>query len=161
MGGNVSGTWTAEEGPYIIQGDIRVPENETLNIEAETEVRFDGQYFLRIVGNINVNGAPGDYVSFVSNTGNNLWKGLKLDSLAASSDTARFSHCRITGMNAGQINVIYTNKVIFEDSRIFNNSGHFAGCFYSVGSNITLRRCQFDNNTTTNQSDGGAMYMGW
>nr|MBC8385923.1 hypothetical protein [Candidatus Cloacimonadota bacterium] len=31
--GEVSGTWTFENSPYLIEGEITVPDGETLNIE--------------------------------------------------------------------------------------------------------------------------------
>src|SRR4051812_44014073 len=46
-GGNVANkTWTAANGPYVVQGDVTVPAGTFLTIEAGTEVQFvngDGQ----------------------------------------------------------------------------------------------------------------------
>ncbi|WP_306641186.1 right-handed parallel beta-helix repeat-containing protein [Sanyastnella coralliicola] len=159
-GGNVSGTWTADNNPYVVQGDIRIPEGETLLIEPGVEVQFAGAYFLRVVGNLHANGAVGDSITFTSSTGNNLWRGLRVDSLAASSDTVRIHHCRITNMQQGKLTFVFSGKFIFEDNHVFNNVGHFAGCMYTTASaSGIIRRNRFAYNATSNQSDGGAMYV--
>ena len=41
-GGYVSGTWTAAGSPYLVQGDITVHADSTLNIEPGVEVNFQG-----------------------------------------------------------------------------------------------------------------------
>jgi len=46
--GKVSGTWTAQNSPYIIQGFFSVEENQTLVIKPGTVVKFDS-YSLRVV----------------------------------------------------------------------------------------------------------------
>jgi hypothetical protein len=157
--GNVSGTWTVADSPYIINGHTRVPAGESLTIEPGVEVLFNGPYYMRILGDFLAVGAESDSITFSSASGSNVWKGFKLDSLAAASDTVRFSFCRITRMSGGNIAVINTHKLIFEDNRMYGNTGHFAGCFYTYNSNFQARRNKFNNNSTTSQSDGGVFYV--
>jgi len=89
-GGDVSGTWTAADNPYIVQGDITVLENESLTIEPGVEVRFDGAYKLFIQGDLSAMGVLGDSITFTSNTGEYNWRGIDLNALPESTDTVRF-----------------------------------------------------------------------
>jgi len=62
-------------------------------------------------------------------------------------------------MNQGKISAINTDKLVFEDSRMFDNTNHFAGCFYTYNSSFQARRNKFHDNHTANQSDGGVFYI--
>lgn len=157
--GNVSGLWTTANSPYIINGHTRVPAGQSLTIEPGVQVLFNGPYYMRILGNFSAVGAENDSITFSSFSGSNVWKGFKLDSLAAASDTVRFSFCKITKMSGGNIAVINTSKLIFEDNHMYSNTGHFAGCFYTFNSNFQARRNKFNNNNTASQSDGGVFYV--
>jgi hypothetical protein len=44
--GDVSGTWTATNSPYLIDGDITVPAGQTLTIDPGVEVLFQSAYKL-------------------------------------------------------------------------------------------------------------------
>ena len=46
-GGNVSGIWTAAGSPYLIEGEITVPEGDTLVINPGVEVIFQGNFKFR------------------------------------------------------------------------------------------------------------------
>ena len=60
--GYVSGTWTKEDSPYRIKGEITVV--STLTIEPGVTVDFDGYYRMYIFGQIIAMGAPDDSISF-------------------------------------------------------------------------------------------------
>ncbi len=61
--GNVSGNW---DGIYTIDGNITVPNGDTLIIGAGSIIRFLGNYNLYVHGYLEVNGAEGDSVLFTS-----------------------------------------------------------------------------------------------
>lgn len=157
--GNVEGTWTAENSPYVITGDIRVAEGDALTIEPGTEINFSGQYILRVVGNLSAIGAEGDSITFTSNAVNTWWNGIKLDSLATESDTARFEYCRINQMKNTGINIIRTNKVVFEHTRFFDNLDMYIGAVYTALGDPVFRNCRFENNDSAPSSEGAAMYI--
>lgn len=157
-GGNISGVWTSENNPYIIQGDIRVAENESLLIEPGVEVRFNGGYKLSILGNFHAQGAADNPVTFTSNTGANVWRGVRLDSLAVSSDSARFEHCAIEKMLQQGI-FILKDRVRFDHCTIRDNQSLYIGSIYVALSNPVITNCHFENNNTSSQSEGGAMYI--
>jgi predicted outer membrane repeat protein len=158
-GGNVSGTWTAADSPYVVTGDIRVAEGESLTIEPGAEINFSGQYILRVVGNISAIGAEGDSITITSNAINTWWNGIKLDSLATESDTARFEYCRINQMKNTGINIIRTSKVVFEHTRFFDNLDMYIGAVYTALGDPVFRNCRFENNDSAPSSEGAAMYI--
>gem|GEM_PF-2326146 len=70
-GGNVSGTWTQAGSPFIIQGDVTIPMNDSLVIQPGVEVRFELGTGLTAEGRLSADGtvAPGqgDTIRFTSN----------------------------------------------------------------------------------------------
>jgi hypothetical protein len=140
-------------------GDVRVPVGETLVIEPGVEIQFAGQYFMRILGSFSAEGLPGDSITFTSQSGIPNWKGLKLDSLDAGSDTARFSFCRITNMKNNGIFIYNTNAVKFEHTRIFDNLDMYIGAMYCAVTNPLISHCKFENNDSNSGSEGAAMYI--
>ena len=66
ISGQVSGIWTVEESPYVIVGDVYVPEFQSLTIEAGVHVRFAGNFELtgESESSLYINGAAGDSVFF-------------------------------------------------------------------------------------------------
>jgi predicted outer membrane repeat protein len=157
-GGNVSGVWTVDDSPFVVNGDLRVAEGESLLIEPGVEVRFNGGYKLSILGSFHAQGAAENPITFTSNTGANVWKGFRLDSLAASSDSARFEHCTIEKMFQQGI-FILKDRVRFDHCTIRDNQSLYVGSIYMALSNPVIRNCHFENNNTGSQSEGGAMYI--
>lgn len=159
--GNVSGTWTAAESPYLIQGNIRLPEGESLTIEPGTEVHFTGAYFLRILGDFDASGSDADSVRFSWSSGQINFSGINLDSLSAQSDTARFNRCVFTDMQAGRIRIWNVDKVVIENSHFHSNSGHASGLVFIANSiNIRVVGNRFENNAASASSTyGGAIYI--
>jgi len=83
-GGNVSGTWTKANSPYLITGDISVEWNDTLNINPGVEVIFQDYYKLEVHGSLLAIGAENDSILFTEADttgyylGNNVgWGGIE------------------------------------------------------------------------------------
>jgi hypothetical protein len=157
--GNVSGVWNSSGNPYLINGDIRIAEGESLTIEPGTQVQFTGPFTLKILGNLNATGMAEDSISFTTSASNITWRGIRLDSLSALSDTARFSHCLITRMLNTSIRIINTSKVVFEDCRIFQNTQLYAGTFYMVNTNARIARNVIHNNTGSSRTWTAGIYL--
>ena len=145
--GNVSGVWTPSGNPYLIQGNIRIPAGETLQIEPGTEVQFTGAFLLRVVGNLQAIGSNGDSILFSTPEPGTTWRGIRIDSLAAQSDTARISHCKITRMYNNGIVIFNTHKAVIEDSRIYQNTQLYVASIYMYNSNARIVRNVIHNNT--------------
>src|SRR5262245_45067938 len=86
-GGNVSGTWTPEGSPYLIQGSIQIPNDSTLTIEPGVSVNFQGSYKLLVKGRIVAIGAPADSISFTAVDTTVGWRGIRFDATSATNDT--------------------------------------------------------------------------
>lgn len=157
--GNVSGIWTADNSPYVVQGDLRVPAGETLTIEPGVEVQFAGSYLIRVLGDFHAAGVANDSILFHNPNPNGFWYGFKLDSLDMASDTARFSHCKFTAMKNGGHLIHSTDKVVFEDCRLYENTLMYTGTIRFYASNAIVRRCKFDNNTSNSASEGTSIYL--
>jgi len=92
-GGDVEGFWPASESPYLVLGDITVPDGKTLEIESGSEVKFSSTYSLYVSGRLLADGVsfPGDvYGNF-----EDWWHGIKFYNTSAANDTSRISNCEI------------------------------------------------------------------
>jgi len=103
-GGSVTGTWTKDNSPYKIYGDISVPANQTLIIEPGVKVIFQGHYHLSIMNaDLIAVGTPSDTILFTVADTNGLanggedegaWEGISFSFGSESGDTNRLSFCR-------------------------------------------------------------------
>jgi hypothetical protein len=131
ISGNQFGIWDLIGSPYNIIGEITVPTNETLQIEAGVEVIAMGNYKITALGNILASGTLNDTIRFYGN--NNLnWGGLRLED---ETNESTFDYCRISNtddMNNYPIQSI--NSPIFIDHSFFDD--HQSGIsFFAISSN--------------------------
>jgi len=61
-----STTWTSDLSPYLVVGDVQIPEGVSLTIDPGVEVRFAGAYEILVQGNIMANGTQSDSIIFTS-----------------------------------------------------------------------------------------------
>jgi len=66
--GSVSGTWSAENSPYQVNGDIDIPAGSTLTIEPGTDVHFTGEYQFDVYGQLIAEGTEVDSIFFHSDS---------------------------------------------------------------------------------------------
>jgi len=92
VAGNQSGTWDLAGSPYNIIGEITIPADETLTIEAGVEVIAMGDYKITSLGNILAAGALNDTIRFQGNNGLN-WGGIRLED---EMNENYFDYCRIS-----------------------------------------------------------------
>ena len=92
VSGNQFGSWNLAGSPYNIIGEITIPANETLEIEAGVEIIAMGNYKITALGNILAIGTLNDTIRFYGNGGLN-WGGLRLED---EETTSQFDYCRIS-----------------------------------------------------------------
>lgn len=155
---NETVTWN---GNALITGDVTIPQNATLIIDAGTDVKFwpidlgtsglnTTKIELVIDGNLQVNGASVDSVTFFgwnSNT-DTTWAGILIDNVSGVA-TASFNYCKIKNAISGitaRENVEITNCTIEKCD--------------GIGLDITFADSVFVGNTTVVDCDIGLMVDG-
>ncbi len=131
--GNQSGSWTIDNSPYNVIGDITVSSGDVLIIESGVEVNFQGYYKFNVTGNLQAVGTDNP------ETG---WGGIRVD-VDNGDDIIALSYCRIEyGKTAGE----------YPD---FNGGG-----LALFTSNAIISNCVFADNTanTGEYGSGGAIY---
>jgi hypothetical protein len=91
-GGNVSGLWNVAGSPYLIQGNIIIPANETLLIDPGVSVIFQGVYAWTVEGWLEAIGTVTDSILITCQDTTARWYGIYLDH---APDSSRFEYCVI------------------------------------------------------------------
>ena len=172
-GGDVSGVWTEAGSPYLINGDITIPPNQTLSIQPGVAVQFTGHYGLYVNGSLQARGSVSDSISFtVSDTTGYFqkkhigWKGIRFQNVAHVDS----SYLEYTVVEYGKLlaggdeangGAIYINgfsKVNIRNSTLQHNQARYGGALFvrSVTDVIHLKHSTLTANIA--DEDGGAIY---
>lgn len=141
--GNVSGTWTQAGSPYRVQGEITIPNGETLTIEPGTTVEFLTHDPLLVQGRLLASGNAIDPIRFwVDDTlgihdlagSEGVWGGIRFDETPESNDSSYISYTDIQfaknfagsgagiyGRIGGGLYIKGVDKLCVEYSTIKNN----------------------------------------
>ena len=52
---SVNSVWEKAKGPYLITDNLLIDTNALLTIEAGTEIIFEGNYYIKVLGNLQIN----------------------------------------------------------------------------------------------------------
>ncbi|MBC8191119.1 MAG: hypothetical protein H8E18_01950, partial [FCB group bacterium] len=136
--GDVSGTWTKAGSPYRVEGEINIPNGETLTIEAGTTIEFVNPAPLNVQGQILALGTEDDPIRFrvddtlgfhdYTNTAGS-WGGIRFMETPETNDSSLISYCDIEFGNslaadtytAGAVRVMGFNKLTVEYCLIQHN----------------------------------------
>lgn len=181
-GGDVSGTWYLAGSPYLIEGDITIPDDFTLNIQAGVEVEFQGHFALTVLGRLLAVGTESDSIHFSVNdttgfgnqsTASGGWYGIRFLDTPIGNDSSKIVYCLLEygkaygdvwHLNAGgAICILQYGKVLISNCLIKNNSAYsssdhmpIGGGIYLFKSDVILRNNTFLNNRA---HSGGAVYF--
>ncbi len=137
--GTIDGeTWTAENSPYIVNGDLTI---EDLTIQAGVEIIFANKHKFEVSGRLQANGFYSDSIYFKPAASNpNGWEGIKFKNTSIASS---LSYCRIEGAVNQGILVEQVQPAI-SNCRIVNNVGN--GIRLKDAS-LEIKHCVISNNT--------------
>ena len=141
--GNQSGTWTANNSPYNVTGEITIPAGELLTIEPGVEINFQGHYKFNVTGNLNATGTESDSIYFTTDSPGTGWGGIRVDT-DNYDDIITLSYCRIE----------------FGVSATGDYPDYHGGALALIASNAEISHCIFADNDATANSEGmgGAIY---
>ena len=92
-GGNVSGTWTRAGSPYLIKGEISIPDGLSLSIEPGVVVDFTGHYKMNVQGSLVARGTAEDSIRFTAVDKEAGWHGIKFIDTPSINDSSIFEYC--------------------------------------------------------------------
>jgi hypothetical protein len=160
----VSGTWTSNHSPYMIQNDVHIPSGSALAIGSGVTVFFTGQFFMTVDSNaaFSALGTITDSVRFTCDTTvvTNRWKGLWANFAA---DTIRFEYCILENAHSytsglstccGEaLNTHYSDLQMRHSVIRFCVGVSEGGGFQMLHGSLDARNCTF---TANHGSNGGA-----
>jgi|GEM_PF-897033 len=164
-GGNVSGNWNLEGAPYIITGNILVPNGETLSIDPGVRVEFEGHYKLFCNGSILAIGEESQNIVFTTTDANvDGWLGIRYEDTPSSNETSKFEYCIIEKGKTNQFSVDTQGGAFFikNFSKVeirksilrYNHAQSGAGAIYLENSNVIIEQNNIYDNTSVNGYSG-------
>ncbi|TKJ41217.1 hypothetical protein CEE37_06010 [candidate division LCP-89 bacterium B3_LCP] len=133
-GGYVSGLWEAAGSPYLIEGEIAIYSDSTLNIEPGVDIIFQGHYKFIINGWLEAVGTEEDSIIFDTADPSDGWHGLRFDN---SPDGSEIAYCKLTN---GRATGDYPDKC--------------GGAIYCESSIILISHCTVVGNTANGYGGG-------
>ncbi len=159
IGGNISGTLTLIDSPFLIISDVIVPENDTLIIEAGVTLFFEEGRRLISDGIILANGTRQNQITFTSFL--TTWKGI---SITNPTDTSKFKFSIIQEVIQQNDDIIKNgaieisnSKVVIENSVFRMNNTIYGGGLFASNSHAIIKNNSFINNNVS--IFGGAMFL--
>jgi len=150
--GDVSGTWTIDGSPYIVDGYVIVPVDSTLMIESGVLIFFSTNNGLRVKGQLISEGSENDSIVFnVQDTSNNTGIGFyHTDTTNQDSSIVSYSIFEHVGVHFDK-----SSNILFQKSRV-SKCMDYGGVYFDEDSCPTLMDVTISNNNT--YSYGGGIY---
>lgn len=133
----ISGTWTIQNSPMNVIGDIYIPEGGSLRIEPGVQILFQSPYKLTVMQGavLIAEGTPEDTIVFTATNPETGWRGLRF---RAASDASIIAFCSLTYGKANG-----------------NGEDAFGGAVYCDSTDLRLSHCRIESCWATS---GGAFY---
>ena len=161
--GEVSGTWRRTNSPYMVEGDITVPEGQTLSLEPGVLVHvIDGKEIL-VRGELEAIGTAADPIKFTGPDAGQAWRGLQIE---GENGHAVLEYCILEYGNRNW-DYEYGGVINVEDGTLdarhctIRESHSWLGGAGIFGDHATLNisHCDIFNNTinSSNSAEGGGI----
>lgn len=171
--GEVSGTWTAENSPYYVDGHLEISDGETLTIEPGVKVAVRGPYHFAVQGCVKAEGIADDPIIFTRSNPNIWWDGFDYNETPETNSASIFDHCvfeygyaqgTLAAYNSGGAFAV----LLFDKLKILNSTFRYnkadiedlyPPCGGAIGlwdSSPLIQKCIFYNNSATDY--GGAIF---
>ncbi|UCF07959.1 MAG: right-handed parallel beta-helix repeat-containing protein [Thermoplasmata archaeon] len=138
----VDTTWTKDNGPYYIEGNLTVNFGVNLTIEPGCEVYFDGFRNLFVEGNLTAVGNASSMITFTSNETvpqAEEWRAIQVN----ASGRAQIAYCDITSARYG----IFLSQSDGHDIRHNRISNNYDGIHMESSGNNTIMGNNISGNT--------------
>jgi hypothetical protein len=161
--GAVSGTWTLANSPYLINGEITIPDSSTLIIEPGVQVIFQGHYKFNVQGQLLAVGTKEDTITFTSADTKTGWHGVRFDATPASNDSSILAYClyeygkandgtgevnRCGGAVYAKINKLRISHCLFRHNMCYHpDATQTGGGAIIIIGNPVIEFCEFYKNT--------------
>lgn len=160
-GGDITDTqWTTTGSPYLVQGDVRVPQGSALEIQAGVEVWFSdsdsqssgvdtARVEFTVDGTLTVNGTASAPVIFkpnLSDPSRGHWRGLVI---GANATAVRIEHAEIAHAFNGVDSAAAGPRLEMSNCTIHDASG--------VGLNVTAGNPAISDTTIEDNNGGGVL----
>ncbi len=167
VSGDQWGTWTKDNSPYNVVGEIRVPPESTLVIEPGVLVHFQGHYKFIVdsLATLLAEGTESDSIKFTAKDQDSGWHGIRF--IYANSN-CRISHCCLQGGkgvgsgvdNFGGAIYCYHSSPTITNSTITANSAYLGGGgIFCRGSSPAISNNKISGNLAYGvHSKGGGIY---
>jgi hypothetical protein len=157
LGGDISGSWTSAGSPYRIFGDLKIPNDSSLIIDAGVKIEFQDHYTINVQGNLQANGSVTDSIYFSINDTTGFsdpnitaggWNGVRIIDTIEDNDSSIFEYC-----------VFQYGKAVAPFWYV--NAGG-AICIINF-SKVRISHCLFNHNSAGGSEvpAGGAIHMAW
>lgn len=134
---SVNSVWEKAKGPYLITDNLLIDTNALLTIEAGTEIIFEGNYYIKVLGNLQINGTSNNKVSFSSSE--------RWNSITINSNDNIINYCIFSNGNKALLLDWQTRNNTIKGCDFLNNN-YAIELGYSDSNSIS--NCNFDKNTT-------------
>ena len=160
VSGPVSGTWTQTDSPYLVTGGLLVLPGNSLIIQPNVQVRFQGPYVFEVDGILQASGASNNPIVFTRANPAIAWNGIFFNGSSGSSLT----YCQVYGSTNSGIRIT-NGTAVLRDCVIANNSSRTSGggVDASGGSGtLVLDKCVVTNNMLLRNptTGGGGIALG-
>jgi len=120
---STSETWTVQNHPYIVQGDVTFTSGATLTIESGVSVKFVEDADLNILSSITAIGTLNNPILFYADDSELKWEGMHI----TSSISSELTYCDITDSDNGGLIISNSTNVDITYCKIHHNISEEGG----------------------------------